>query len=167
MRRLALITLRDSAIVALLSVATALAFNALRPTGSIPLVATEPYRILVPCPEPVGEVEPIAAAAVRWGHDRELVLDARSARELEAWSTPSARPVPFDFLDPVSDEALAELVASNAARVVVFGDGLTPDSGQEMARELAGRGMVNVHFVEGGWEAVRDVLETTTQEANP
>ncbi len=82
-------------------------------------------------------------------------------------STPSARPVPFDFLDPVSDEALAELVASNAARVVVFGDGLTPDSGQEMARELAGRGMVNVHFVEGGWEAVRDVLETTTQEANP
>ena len=41
----------------------------------IPLVAKEPYRILVPCPEPGGEVTPLPAAEVRWGDDAELVLE--------------------------------------------------------------------------------------------
>ncbi len=156
-------TFRDAAIVVLLSVVAALAFNALRGDGAIPLVAKEAYRILVPCPEPVGEVEPIQAGDVRWGGARELVLDARLAHEREAWRTDRARHLAFDFLDPVSDEALADLVASNAARVVVFGDGLAPDSGQELARELAGRGMVNVFFVQGGWSAVRAVLEPAAE----
>jgi hypothetical protein len=167
MRRLAWITARDAAAVALLSVVLAIGFNAARPSGSIPLIAREPYTILVPCPEPVGEVETITAAEVRWGHERELVLDARLAHERETWSTDQAQHLPFDFLEPVSDEALAELVRSNAARVVVFGDGLTPDSGEELAKELAGRGMVNVHFVEGGWEAARDALEPEHGEVTP
>jgi hypothetical protein len=50
---------------------------------------------------------------------------------------------------------------------VVFGDGSSPDSGQEMARELAGRGMVNVFFVDGGWSAVRAVLEPAPDEVQP
>ncbi len=58
-------------------------------------------------------------------------------------------------------------MASNAARVVVFGDGRVPDSGREMARELAGRGMVNVFYVEGGWEAARGVLEPLDAEVQP
>jgi len=160
-------TLRDACIVIALSVVVALLFNGLRGDGSIPLVASEAYRILVPCPEPVGEVEPIPAGEVRWGGARELVLDARLDHERELWMTDQARHVPFDFLEPVSDEALAELVASNAARVVVFGDGRVPDSGYEMARELAGQGMVNVFFVEGGWEAVRGVLQPSDPELQP
>lgn len=160
-------TIRDAAVVVLLSVVVALCFNAMRGEGSIPLVAREAYRILVPCPEPVGEVEPIEASEVRWGTARELVLDARLDHEREAWRTELATHVPFDYLEPVSDEALAELVASNAARVVVFGDGSSPDSGQEMARELAGRGMVNVFFVDGGWSAVRAVLEPAPDEVQP
>ncbi len=167
MRGLDRTTLRDVAIVIVLSVVAALVFNGLRPEGGIPLVADEPYRILVPCPEPVGEVELIRAEAVRWGGDRELVLDARLESERQAWQTSRARHLPFDFLEPVTDEALAELVASNAARVVVFGDGRVPDSGQELARELAGRGMVNVFYVEGGWTAVRSVLEPSTEEGRP
>jgi len=160
-------TLRDAGIVVVLSVLAALSFNTLRGAGSIPLVAREAYRILVPCPEPVGEVELILASEVRWGGARELVLDARLVQERRVWATDQALHVPFDFLEPVSDETLAELVASNAARVVVFGDGLVPDSGHELARELAGRGMVNVFSVEGGWPAVRAALEPGNGELQP
>ncbi len=167
MRGLEPITLRDAGVVVALSVACALLFNGLRPEGSIPLIAKEAYRILVPCPEPVGDAEPIDAREIRWGGDRELVIDARQASERTAWQTGHALHVPFDFLEPVSDEALSDLVASNAARVVVFGDGLTPDSGQEMARELAGRGMANVFYVEGGWTAAREALEPAVAERAP
>jgi hypothetical protein len=34
--------------------------------------------------------------------------------------------------------------------VVVFGDGGDPDSGEQLARELAGAGIRNVVFVAGG-----------------
>jgi hypothetical protein len=33
---------------------------------------------------------------------------------------------------------------------VVFGDGGNPDSGEQLAREIAGKGIRNVRFVEGG-----------------
>ncbi|MFH1464750.1 MAG: hypothetical protein ABIO70_10220 [Pseudomonadota bacterium] len=158
MRRLILTTSRDAAIVVLLSVVVALGVNAFRP-DALPLVAREAYRILVPCPEPVGEVEALEPAGLRWEDERELVIDARDAAGRAAWQAPGARSVPFDFLDPVADDVLADLVATGAARVVVFGDGLAPDSGQELARELAGRGMRNVHYVPGGWQAVKASLE--------
>ncbi len=145
---------RDATIVVVLSAVLAIGTNAIRKDG-IALVAKEPYRIFVPCPEPSGEVFPIAPTDVRWGGDRELVIDARPAGEFGQWHAPGARSVPFDFLDPVADQTIEELIATRSARVVVYGDGLNPDTGEELASELSGRGMLNVHFVPGGAPAVR------------
>ncbi len=150
---------RDAAIVVAASAVIALVVNAVRP-GGLPLVAKEPYRILVPCPEPGGEIVPLAPADVRWGQATDLVIDARTAAEAAAWAAPGARIVPFDFLDPVSHEVVADLVATRSDRVVVYGDGGRPDSGEEMARELSGHGVRHVHFVPGGVAAVRTHLGT-------
>ncbi|MFH1437767.1 MAG: hypothetical protein ABIJ56_18815, partial [Pseudomonadota bacterium] len=51
---------------------------------------------------------------------------------------------------------LKEIASSGASMVVVYGDGDDPDSGKELGRELAGQGIRNVHYVEGGAPAIRD-----------
>ncbi len=38
--------------------------------------------------------------------------------------------------------------------MVVYGDGGDPDSGEQLARELAGKGIRNVGFVRGGAPAI-------------
>ena len=148
------VTIRDAALVIALSTVLAIGVNLARKDG-IPLVAPEPYRIFVPCPEPSGEIFPIEPSSVRWGGERELVIDARAAGEFQQWHAPGARHVPFDFLEPVPDPLIEELIATRSSRVVVYGDGQKPDTGEELASELSGRGMLNVHFVPGGVAAVR------------
>ena len=144
----------EAAIVAVVMSGTGLAFNALRSEG-IPLVAEKEYEILVPCPEPIGETEPVAPAAALAPEPGALVIDARYADEFETWHAHSAIHLPFDYLEPVPDEKLRELIRSGARQVVVYGDGDDPDSGREMARELSGRGVKNVYFVEGGAPALK------------
>ena len=72
---------------------------------------------------------------------------------------PGAINVPFDWLDPIPDARLAELVraiaASRATRVVVYGDDERPDSGEHLGREISGRGIKNVSFVRGGAPALQ------------
>lgn len=154
----------EALVVVVLSAGVALAFNALREDG-IPLVAETPYKILVPCPEPGGEVEPLEPEAVGWGSRSgemgrdDLVVDAREKKAYENWHAPGALHVPFDYLEPVSDERVSELISTGASRVVVYGDGGRPDTGEELARELSGRGVRNVHYVPGGAAAVRAALE--------
>jgi hypothetical protein len=149
--------LRDAVALVAVAAVLALCFNALRGDG-LPLVATEPYEIFVPCPEPVGDAFPLVPADVAWGDPSELVIDARPAQAFGAWHADGAVSVPYDFLDPVAPDRVADLVSSGASRVVVYGDGLVPDTGEELGRELAGRGMRNVHFVQGGAAAVRVFL---------
>lgn len=152
--------LRDAAIVVVLGFAIALVYNAVR-TDGIPLVATGPYQIIVPCPVTgKGEVHSIAATEVRWddpSHD--LVVDCRAPSAVREWSPRGAHQVPYDFLDPISEEAVLELLRTPAMRVVVVGDGGVPDSAQEMGAELAGRGLRNVYYVEGGAAAAHAALE--------
>ncbi|MBN1336703.1 MAG: rhodanese-like domain-containing protein [Deltaproteobacteria bacterium] len=155
MRGLTLV--RDAGIVVAISTVAAFSVNALRHDG-IPIVAKEPYRILVPCPEPGGDVIPLAPADVRWGDAADLVIDARPVAEAGSWSAPGAQNVPFDYLDPVSDDKLSDLLSTRCDRVVVYGDGDRPDSGEELAREISGHGVRNVHFVPGGVAAVRTHL---------
>jgi hypothetical protein len=66
--------------------------------------------------------------------------------------------VAYDWLDPVPEETLSELArsiaASGATRVVVYGDGKRPDSGEHLGREISGRGIKNVFFIRGGAPAV-------------
>lgn len=148
--------IRDVAIVIGLSVILALGYNSVRKTGSIPIIAKEPYRILIPCPEPGGEVIEIAADKVKWTYNKELIVDARDVNDRE-WvpEAPGLVSIPFDFLEPVEKDLLADLLSRRVERVVVFGDGQEPDSGKELASEISGSGVKNVHFVKGGIEAIK------------
>jgi rhodanese-related sulfurtransferase len=144
---------RDALLVTLLAAAVGLTFNWVNERG-IPLLAERPYEIFVPCPEPLGEVKALSAndALLK---ERVVLIDARPRADYERWHARGAIHLEFDFLSPVSADAVRRVAASGAMAVVVYGDGGNPDSGQELARELAGRGVRNVHFVEGGAPALR------------
>lgn len=145
---------RDAAAIAVVAGAVGAAFNAARPSG-IPFVRREPYQILVPCPDLAGETQAMPSTDPRLKEAGTLVVDARPAAEFERWRLPGARHVPFDFLEPIERVALEAIASSGAARVVVYGDGGDPDTGRELARELAGKGIRNVFYVEGGAPALR------------
>lgn len=152
---------RDAAIVTVGSTVVALVFNAARAEG-IPLVQKEDYEILVPCPEPVGDPEVMNADDARIKDSRSLVLDVRSKEEFESWHVENSRNQPFDWLGPPVDEEVKtvakQVAASRAQRVVVYGDGDNPDSGQEWAKLLSGARIKNVFYVKGGAPALNPEL---------
>lgn len=148
----------EAAIVAAATVVLALVFNTVRPDG-LPLVARTPYEVLVPCPEPGGAVTPLEPGDPAVRSPRTFLIDARLPNEaLDHGLLPSAINVPYDWLDPLPEAELAKLVraiaASRATRVVVYGDGKRPDSGEHLGREISGRGIKNVSFVRGGAPAL-------------
>jgi hypothetical protein len=150
-------TVREAAAVAGASALLALAANAVRPS-SLPIVARVPYETLVPCPEPGGPVLALEPDDPALTSERSFLVDARSAREYRARHLPGAVNVPFDWLEPLPGGQLRELAraiaASRATRVVVYGDGGRPDSGENLGREISGRGIKYVHFVRGGAPAL-------------
>lgn len=144
--------LNESGLVVAGCAAVALLVNGVRADG-IPLVRTEPFELYVPCPELQGDAEALAPGDPRFAGA--LVLDARPAHDHDAWSWPGAVHVPFDWLEPTARATLANIAGSGAARVVVYGDGGDPDTGEQLARELAGKGIRNVFYVRGGAPALR------------
>jgi hypothetical protein len=150
-------TVRDAALVALACAAVGGGVNAVRASG-IPFVQRTDYEILVPCPEGSGNVEGVPASDPRLADKRSLWVDSRSTDEHRRWHPPGAHNVPFDYLEPTCAAQVRSIAASGATQVIVFGDGKDPDSGEQLARELAGRGIRNVCFVQGGAAA----LEATT-----
>lgn len=149
------IAVRDATLVIALAVAASLASNAVRP-ASFPWVASEAYDLFVPCPEPLGDAKAVPPSDPIVRARRTLAVDARDAEAFKDWHLPGATHVPFDWIDAVPAESVRRVAASGAAAVVVYGDGGDPDSGRELARELSGRGVRNVHFVEGGAPALCD-----------
>jgi hypothetical protein len=131
----------------------ALVVNAVRSNG-LPLVASAPYEVLVPCPEPGGPVQPIEPGDPALAAQRTFLIDALEPAAFERAHHPRAVNVPYDWLDPVPDAEMRTLAraiaASRATRVVVYGDGGRPDSGEHLGREISGRGIKNVAFVRGG-----------------
>jgi len=154
-RRTLTTTLRDAVLVAAGCAAVGLAFNGLRPTGGIPVVQREQYELLVPCPDISAEVGLLEPADPRLAEQGTLVVDAREAEAFAAWHLPSARHVAYDFLEPVDRQVVRDLARSGARLVAVYGDGADPDTGRELAREIASEGIRNVHFVRGGAPALR------------
>jgi len=140
---------RDALVALVVCAGVGSAVNALRPHGLAFVQRTE-YQILVPCPEGTGEAPGMAADDPAVWETRTLLVDARSAAEHGRWHAPGSTNLPFDYLEPAPKAAVQRLAGSGAARVVVFGDGGDPDSGEQLARELAGAGIRNVFFVEGG-----------------
>jgi hypothetical protein len=140
---------RDALVVVAACAAVGAAVNALRPDG-IAFVQRSEYEILVPCPEGSGDAQAIPADDPAVWEPRTLLVDARSAADHARWPPGPAMSVPFDYLEPTSPERVRRIASSGATRVVVFGDGSAPDSGEQLARELAGKGIRNVVFVKGG-----------------
>ncbi len=150
-------TLLEAITVAAAATTVALIFNAVRP-GGLPPIARTPYQILVPCPEPGGPVQPLPPDSPELMVARTFLVDARPAEEFDSHHLPGAVHLPYDWLDPVPDSRLQKLVeaiaASGATRVVVYGDGGRPDSGEHLGREISGRGIKNVFFITGGAPAL-------------
>jgi hypothetical protein len=140
---------RDALFVLAACAAVGVVTNALRP-GGIAFVQRSPYEILVPCPEGSSDAQAITADDPAVWEARTLLVDARSAAEYGRWHPGQALSVPFDYLEPTSPERVHQIASSGAVGVVVFGDGSAPDSGEQLAREIAGKGIRNVRFVQGG-----------------
>ena len=147
------VALRDALLIVLLCTVSGTVVNALR-ASRIPLVQKTEYEILVPCPEGSGNVESLSVRDPMLADKRSLWVDARSPAEHQRWHPAGARNVPFDYLEPTCAAEVHTIAASRASQVVVFGDGKDPDSGEQLARELAGRGIRNVRFVQGGAAAL-------------
>ncbi len=143
------IGVRDATAITIVCAVFALAFNALRSDG-IALIQKSEYQILVPCPVTEGTVEAIDAESLKPGESRTLVIDARASEEYKRWHLSGALNVPYDYLEPTDPKTINEIASSGAKRVVIYGDGDNPDSGEQLAKEIAGKGIRNVAYVKGG-----------------
>ena len=149
--------LRDSVIVVVAASGVALLVNTLRAKG-IPLVASKPYETMVPCPVPTGPAQPLAASAIVPGGKGDCLVDARAARLHRIWHARGALSVPFDWLDPTPKRLIRAILERRARRVIVYGDGGNPDSGEQLAKEIASKNIKNVYFVRGGAPALMKSL---------
>ena len=128
--------------------------NLVRSDG-IPLVPRAPIEIFVPCKEVSGEVKVLDPSDSLVFSEETFLIDAREKEAYEEWHISGAKNIPFDYLEGVDDAEVREIVRSSKKFVVVYGDGQDPDSGEQLAKELAGKGIRNVHFVKGGAKALR------------
>lgn len=149
--------LRDAVLITAVAGAVGLLVNLFHPE-KIPYIAEEEYDTLVPCPEPGGEVIPMEATDALVQAGDTFIVDARGKQEHQAWKLRDAMNIPYDYLEPIPDESLKELIKriqkKGAHRVLVYGDGKDPDSGEQAGREISGKGIKNVFFVKGGAPAL-------------
>jgi len=157
-RHWALSAFRDAAVAGFVSALVGSSVNLLRPDG-IPFIQKTEYAILVPCPEIKGEARGISPKDPRIGDPAFILIDARSREDVTAWRVPNARSIPYDYLEPVSSGVIKDLLGVRAKGIIVYGDGESPDSGRELARELAGKGLRNVFYVEGGAPVLHGSVE--------
>ena len=159
-------TLLDGLLIALGAAIIAVVFNAARSEG-IPLIRNEAYAILVPCPETSGEVEHLTASRELLSDSKTLLVDARLKEQAAANPIAGALRIPYDYLEETPTSAVERIAASGAARVAVFGDGGIPDAGEQLAKEISGRGIRNVGFIKGGAAAVHRVLGAVPEGDTP
>ena len=150
--------LRDAVLISAACSLVGLLVNLFHPE-KIPYIAKEEYETLVPCPEPGGEVTPMEPSDPALQAKETFVVDARMKEEHAEWNFRGAMNVPYDYLDPTPDEVIHELARkiakSRAQRVAVYGDGDRPDTGEQLGKEISGKGIKNVFFVKGGAPALK------------
>lgn len=149
--------IRDAALVTVIAGGLALLSNGLRSSASIPLVAKKEYAILVPCPEYEGKADPLEPRQALARSQGVVLVDARDAEAFARWHMPGALSIPFDYLEPTSKANVQRVLSTRARQVIVYGDGENPDCGQELAKELGGKGLRNVKFVKGGAPALQSL----------
>lgn len=128
--------------------------------NKIPFIAEAEYETMVPCPVPGGDVNEMDIKNMSNQHNF-FVVDARSEQEYEQWHYPDAILMTYDYLDPIPQQKMNALTAAiakaRATKVVVYGDGDVPDSGNLLGKDISGNGIKNVHFIKGGAAALRAV----------
>lgn len=142
--------LRNAILATILSALVAVVVNAARP-GGIDWIAKSEYEILVPCPETTGRVAPITQEELDLSKKGDILVDSRPAKLFAKGSLPNAINIPYDYLEAVSEKEIRDLLKMKAKRVIVIGDGQKPDSGEQLAKELAGSGIRNIYFISGGF----------------
>jgi hypothetical protein len=147
------VALRDAASMVVVCAVMASAVNGIRGDG-IPFIQKEAYEILVPCPETTGTATAVAPDTAKLRDQRVAIIDGRPAEAFQRWHLARALNVPYDYLEPMQPTVIRRIAASGAREVLVYGDGDDPDSGEQLARELAGKGIKNVGFVKGGAPAL-------------
>ena len=150
--------LRNAIFATLISALMAMAVNVAHPSG-IDWFAKSEYEILVPCPETSGEVLPFEADKLFPAQKGNVLVDSRQKELFSQSSVPESINIPFDYLEPVSEQAVKTLLKKKAKKIIQIGDGENPDSGEQLAKELAGSGIRNVYFVPGGIEKARQALK--------
>jgi Rhodanese-like domain len=153
-----LIILRDAIFATLLSAAVAVVVNLVHP-NAISFVAKKEYEILVPCPEPGGEISQMNADDHAIFAHYTFCVDARAKEEFALWRFRKATNLTYDYLEATPVELIKELAGaiagSRATKVMVYGDGEVPDTGEQLAKEISGAGIKNVFFLKGGAPALR------------
>ena len=149
MKKLILEAICLVAVGALLGIVT----NVCRSDG-IPLVASIPYEILVPCPMDrvaVNEIEPakIPKDAV--------FLDASDPDVFKQHHVPGAIPMPYDDLTDPTEAEVASIRALKTSAVVVYGP-IEGDFnvGKQQATDLAAQGLPRIYYVKDGLKALTD-----------
>ena len=146
-------SVKEAALIAAGTAVLALLGNLVHPE-KIPYFADEAYEILVPCPEPGGEVLPIKPGDSSWSAPGQFFIDARAKAAFDTRHYHGAVNVTYDYLDPTPKEVLVQLAKdiahSKAKRVIVYGDGDQPDTGKQLGKEISGYGIKNVYFIKGG-----------------
>lgn len=154
---------RDSILVVSIAAAAGLFVNAFLNPNGIPLIAEQEYETLVPCPEPGGPVTSVEATDSLLTSEKTFWIDARPGEAFDRWHHPKAVNVTYDYLDPTPDDLIRELARkiarSKAQRVFVYGDGDDPDTGEQLGREISGKGIRNVFFITGGARALHGHAE--------
>ncbi|MGC9042974.1 MAG: rhodanese-like domain-containing protein [Myxococcota bacterium] len=140
---------RNSIIIALIVTISSVIINFIHP-HRIPFFATRHYEIYVPCPDTKGEIKEITVDEFLKMESESIIVDARSRADYEKWHFKDAINIEYDFLTPVCPIKIKEIINQKRRYVLVYGDGGEPDSGKELAKELATNGINNVFFLKGG-----------------
>ncbi len=121
----------------------------------LPLFANKPFEIYVPCPDTTGEVKEISYEDFQEIKESAIIIDARDREEFEKWHLDQAENIEYDYLNPVCPLKIKEILSKKKLNVVVYGDGEEPDSGKELAKELASKGIKNVFYIKGGIKSLK------------
>lgn len=147
------IVLRNSVIIAVVSSIIGIGINFTRHDG-LSLIANKSYEVFVPCPEPIKEVHTVSSNILKKKNKNILIVDARPESLFVRQHISGAINIEFDYLYSVPDSVVKAIIISKAHYIIVYGDGKRPDSGHELARELAGRGVKNVGYIKDGFEKI-------------
>ncbi len=144
-----IIIARNSLILVIIISFLAILINFVHP-HRIPFVAERPYEIYVPCPDTTGSIKELDKNEFISLSKDSVIIDARSREEYEKWHFEDAINIEYDYLSPICPLKIKEVISMKRKYVIVYGDGEEPDSGKELAKEIATKGLKNVHYLKGG-----------------